>query len=62
MLFRSISSKKMTAVVDCEPSRFLDEIPARLVEYHEPQQAVSDEKALDILANMKRMFAAPPEN
>ena len=48
--------KKMTATVECQPSRFLDEIPARLVEYHEPQQAVSDEKALDILSNMRRQL------
>ncbi len=48
--------KKMTATVECQPSRFLDEIPPRLVEYHEPQQAVSDEKALDILANMRRQL------
>lgn len=54
--------KKMSATVECQPSRFLDEIPPRLVEYHEPQQAVSDEKALDILANMKKMFAAPNSN
>ena len=54
--------KKMTAVVDCEPSRFLDEIPARLVEYHEPQKAVDSQKAIDILENMKRMFAAPSGN
>ena len=54
--------KKMTAVVDSQPSRFLDEIPARLVEYHEPQKAVDDQKALEILANMKKMFAVPPEN
>ncbi|MCR5046631.1 MAG: UvrD-helicase domain-containing protein [Treponema sp.] len=50
--------KKMQATVDCEPSRFLDEIPPRLVEYHEPQQAVDNQKAIDILENMKKMFAA----
>ncbi len=54
--------KKMSATVECQPSRFLDEIPPRLVEYHEPQQAVSDEKALDILANMKKMFSVPSDN
>ena len=51
--------KKMSATVECQPSRFLDEIPSRLVEYHEPQLVVSDEKALDILANMKKMFSIP---
>ncbi len=51
--------KKMSATVECQPSRFLDEIPSRLVEYHEPQLVVDDKKALDILANMKKMFAVP---
>ena len=51
--------KKMSATVECQPSRFLDEIPSRLVEYHEPQLVVSDEKALDIIANMKKMFSVP---
>ncbi|MBR5966414.1 MAG: exodeoxyribonuclease V subunit gamma, partial [Treponema sp.] len=50
--------RKMQATVDCQPSRFLDEIPARLVEYHEPQKPVDDQKALEILANMKKMFSA----
>ena len=44
--------RKMQAVVDCVPSRFLDEIPENLVEYHNPQEPVSDEKARDILSNM----------
>ncbi len=48
--------RKMQSIIDCTPSRFLDEIPASLVEYHEPAQIVSDEKALDIIANMKKMF------
>ena len=48
--------KKMSATVECQPSRFLDEIPSRLVEYHEPQLVVDDKKALDILANMRRQL------
>ena len=48
--------KKMSATVECQPSRFLDEIPPRLVEYHEPQKAVDDQKALEILANMRRQL------
>lgn len=48
--------KKMSATVDCQPSRFLDEIPPRLVEYHEPQQAVDDKKALELFANMRRQL------
>ena len=49
--------KKMSATVECQPSRFLDEIPSRLVEYHEPQLVVDDKKALEMLENMKRMFS-----
>ena len=48
--------RKMQSVVDCTPSRFLDEIPVGLVEYHEPSQIVSNDKAMDILENMKKMF------
>ncbi|MBQ9627235.1 MAG: hypothetical protein IJR40_08690, partial [Treponema sp.] len=48
--------KKMSATVDCQPSRFLDEIPPRLVEYHEPQEAVDDKKALELFANMRRQL------
>ena len=48
--------RKMQSVVDCVPSRFLDEIPVNLVEYHEPAGIVSDEKAHDILENMRKMF------
>ncbi len=50
--------RKQTATVECEPSRFLDEIPPNLVEYHEPQKEVSSDQAKAILENMKKMFAA----
>lgn len=48
--------RKQQAVVECEPSRFLDEIPANLVEYHQPQTAVTDDQAHDILAGMLKNF------
>ncbi|MGL4986401.1 MAG: ATP-dependent helicase [Treponemataceae bacterium] len=48
--------KKMQSVVECVPSPFLDEIPAGLVEYHEPEQALNTEQALEILAKMKQKF------
>ena len=48
--------RKMQASVECTPSRFLDEIPAHLVEYHEPTAAVSDEQARAMLSKMKKMF------
>ncbi len=44
--------RKQGIGVDCEPSRFLDEIPENLVEYHNPQAPVSDEKAKDLFKNM----------
>ena len=51
--------RKMQAVMECTPSRFLDEIPANLVEYHEPQKELSAEKTRDILADMLKQFAKP---
>ncbi len=50
--------RKMQAIVECEPSRFLDEIPQNLVEYHEPQKEVSEETAKDIFADMLKKFSA----
>ncbi|MBR4824021.1 MAG: UvrD-helicase domain-containing protein [Spirochaetaceae bacterium] len=49
--------RKMQTVVECTPSPFLDEIPANLVEYHEPQTEVSNEMAQQILERMKQRFA-----
>jgi DNA helicase-2/ATP-dependent DNA helicase PcrA len=45
--------------VECTPSPFLDEIPANLVEYHEPKGEVSEDLAFNILENMKKKFAIP---
>ena len=53
-----LQRRKQQMIVQCEPSRFLDEIPENLVEYHEPQKEVSLEKGHDILANMLKTFAA----
>ena len=53
--------KRMQAVTECIPSRFLDEIPANLVEYHKPSQEVSSDQARDILDNMLKMFSAPEQ-
>ena len=49
--------RKMQTVVECTPSPFLDEIPANLVEYHEPQTEVSNEMAQQILERMKQRFS-----
>lgn len=51
--------RRMQATVSCEPSRFLDEIPPNLVEYHEPPKAVSAETAQDFFANMRKGFMKP---
>jgi len=48
--------RKMGGVVECTPSPFLQEIPASLVEYHEPSEPVETDDALDILAKMKAKF------
>ena len=48
--------RKMQSVVECTPSPFLDEIPANLVEYHEPQTEVSNEMAQQMLERMKQRF------
>jgi DNA helicase-2/ATP-dependent DNA helicase PcrA len=53
--------RKMQAVVDCVPSPFLDEIPAHLVEYHEPSEEVSDDVAQAIFAKMRMKFSVPEE-
>lgn len=48
--------RRQMQIIECTPSRFLDEIPANLVEYHEPQKELSMEKTHDILANMLKQF------
>ncbi len=51
--------RKMQCEVECEPSRFLDEIPENLIEYHKPAQPVDDKTAHDILSNMLKQFTLP---
>ena len=48
--------RKMQSIAECEPSPFLDEIPAHLVEYHEPPQELTSEDADNIFAKMKTKF------
>ncbi|WP_191013745.1 ATP-dependent helicase [Treponema zioleckii] len=45
--------------VESEPSRFLDEIPKNLVEYHEPSKEVDASTAVDFLSNMRKKFTPP---
>jgi DNA helicase-2/ATP-dependent DNA helicase PcrA len=49
--------KKMQAMVETEPSRFLDEIPPELVEYHEPAATVDTETAKNMMASLAAMFS-----
>ena len=51
--------RRMSSTVECEPSRFLDEIPSNLVEYHEPSKEVNEETAHELLQNMLKNMAKP---
>ncbi|MGN0729075.1 ATP-dependent helicase [Treponema sp.] len=51
--------RKMSATIECEPSRFLDEIPKNLVEYHKPSKEVDSETAHELLQNMLKNMAKP---
>ena len=50
--------RRMQSTVPCEPSRFLDEIPPNLVEYHEPSaeldEATKDEFFSNILSSLEK--------
>lgn len=54
-----LNRRRMNASIECEPSRFLDEIPESLVEYHEPPKEVDAENAHELLQNMLKNFAKP---
>jgi DNA helicase II / ATP-dependent DNA helicase PcrA len=49
----------MQSTVECTPSRFLEEIPSNLVEYHEPSKELDAKDALEYLAQMKKKFSVP---
>lgn len=51
--------RKMNSVMECEPSRFLDEIPENLTKYHEPSEELNQEDAHELLQNMLKNFARP---
>jgi len=53
------SRRRQNSSVESQPSRFLDEIPPHLVQYHEPQKEVSADMAIDLLQQMKKRFTAP---
>ena len=53
------SRRRQNASTECQPSRFLDEIPSNLVEYCEPDTEVSEEKAHELLQNMLKNMSKP---
>ena len=54
-----VNRRKMNATIQCEPSRFLDEIPEQLVKYHERPKELNAEQAHELLQNMLKNFARP---
>ena len=42
--------KKLNMINECTPSRFLDEIPQNLIEYHEPKE-ITQEEAADMMGD-----------
>ena len=48
--------RRMQSVVEVVPSRFLDEIPEDLVEYHQPSKPVDLQTAQDFFTAMKMKF------
>lgn len=51
--------RKMNNSLECEPSRFLDEIPSHLVEYAEESKELNAQDAHELLQNMLKNFAKP---
>ncbi|MFO7849674.1 MAG: 3'-5' exonuclease [Spirochaetia bacterium] len=51
------SRKSMRERTDSVPSRFLDEIPGELIEFHSPEEEVDAEQAADYFAMMKEKLA-----
>jgi len=43
----------MRETVDCSPSPFLEEIPGELIDFHEPENDLSDEEAEDYFSALK---------
>lgn len=56
LLTSCLKRRHAMQIVECEPSRFLDEIPANLVEYHEPPKELDEEQSHDFLQNMLASF------
>ena len=51
--------RRQTGNTECEPSRFLDEIPQSLVKYHEPSKELGPQDAHEMLQNMLKNLSRP---
>ncbi len=49
--------RKQGGLTECAPSPFLDEIPAELVQYHEPDKEAEEESIAHIFNQMKQKFS-----
>lgn len=49
--------RKQGGEAECVPSPFLEEIPAELVKYHEPDKAAEEQKISELFSQMKKKFS-----
>ncbi|HOV63809.1 MAG TPA: 3'-5' exonuclease, partial [Spirochaetia bacterium] len=53
-----LTRRMMREIVDCVPSRFLDEMPAELIKYHEPEREASENEVNEYFAQMRSKLKA----
>ena len=49
--------RRQAGLLECSPSPFLEEIPAELVQYHEPDKEAEEEEIAKMFAQMKKKFS-----
>jgi len=49
--------RRQAGLLECSPSPFLEEIPAELVQYHEPETEPEEEDIAKMFAQMKKKFS-----
>ena len=49
--------RRQAGLLECSPSPFLEEIPAELVQYHEPDTEAEEEDIAKMFAQMKKKFS-----
>ena len=49
--------RRQAGLLECSPSPFLEEIPAELVQYHEPETEAKEEDIAKMFAQMKKKFS-----